>query len=205
MPFGQPIVDARSRLLLVSVCCCVCCASAAAAAAAFYTNHIHHTITLVEELLQHRGQPVNSTFHSLLQSAAVLTHQQAIRYQSLLSLLSFSVLLSMCSLLLICPFIFFYPSGHLLLPFSIIKSEPFQSSFTISSYMCQFSYQPLSIFSSKTCIAFPATKLHTSFSFSLFPTISSHIPSFPNHFTIHLHTVSTPFFISSANHLPHYH
>ena len=42
--------------------------------------------------------------------------------------------------------------------------------------MCQFSYQPLSILSSKTCIlAFPATKLHSSFSFLLFPTITSHI------------------------------
>ena len=80
-------------------------------------------------------------------------------------------------------------TGHLLsslLLFSIIKSEPFQSTLpqdisffpspskvnhfnlTLPSLPTfQFSYQPLSIFSSKTCIpAFSATKLHTSFSFT---------------------------------------
>ena len=35
--------------------------------------------------------------------------------------------------------------------------------------------------------------------------LSCRIYASPNHFTIHLHTVSTPLFISLINHLPYYH
>ena len=110
-------------------------------------------------------------------------------------------------------------------PFSpTIESEPFQSTLpqdisffpspskvnhfnlTLPSLPTfQFSYEPLSIFSSKTCIlAFSATNLHTSFSFSLL--LQFHcISSSPNHFTLHLHTVSTPLFNSFIKSLPYYH
>ena len=95
------------------------------------------------------NRPVNQHF-SQSSAAAVLPHQQASRYQSLLSLFPF------------------YPSPFLIdraiFCFSVI------SSFSI--------LQDISFFPSLLltfAISSYITKLHTSFSFSLLPTISSHI------------------------------
>ena len=158
---------------------------------------------MVQQLSWSTGQPVNQHF-SQSSIAAVLTHQQASKQVSITPFPSILLLSSLIYALFCFSAI---SSSSILQDNSFLPSLLLKVNHSNLLFLQDISFFPslLLTFFLSSYISIPlSTTFHIVIK-NMHSCLSCRIYASPNHFTIHLHTVSTPLFISLINHLPYYH